>query len=143
MIGAVIENETVVNIIVMDEGQTDEMTRALGREIVDARPYGLQIGDVRQGGKWVRNADGDNLTLTEQVPRDYSGYALAMEQVTRLQEAVSQLEDERAVMEKQLSTYKTAVAQLESERTAMEKQLGADKTLEPSAPSDRSGEARA
>ena len=143
MIGAVIENDIVTNIIVMDEGQIEELSKGLGHEIVDARPYGLQIGDVRQGDKWVRNANGDNLILTEQAPRDYTGYALAMEQVEQLRAAVSRLESERAAMEEQLGAYKTAVAQLESEHAAMEKQLGAYKTLEPSAPSDRSGEADA
>lgn len=127
MIGAVIENEIVANIIVMDESQIEEMTEALGHEIVDASVYGLQIGDVRQGDKWVRNAGGDNLILTEQEPKDYSGYALAMERVMQLQAAVADLMDERAAMEEQLGAYRAAVARLENERAAMEKQLGAYK----------------
>lgn len=106
MIGAVLENETVTNIIIMDEGQIEELSKALGHEIVDARPYGLQIGDVRQGDRWVRNADGDNLILTEQDPKDYSGYAKAMEQVEQLRTALDNSEKEKAVLTQQISTYR-------------------------------------
>lgn len=107
MIGAIIENETVTNIIVMTEDQIEELSVGLGKEIVDASEYGLQIGDVRHEDKWIRNAGGDNLVLTAQEPRDYTGYALAMAQVEQLREALDTSEKERAVLSEQISAYKT------------------------------------
>ena len=74
MIGAIVRNEMVVNLIVLDEAQKAELEAALSCEIVDARPYGLIAGDLRTAKGWTRNAGGE---LLEQEA--YDGYSLAVE----------------------------------------------------------------
>ena len=64
MIGAVVIEDIVDNIIVLAEDQIDEMAAALGAEIIDARPYGLAIGDYRTPeGVWTRNDGGEQVAL--------------------------------------------------------------------------------
>ena len=61
---AVVNGDMVVNVIVADEAQKEELEESLQAELVDAQPYGLQIGDLRVGGKWTRNQDGEQIVLT-------------------------------------------------------------------------------
>lgn len=71
MIGAVVIEDIVDNIIVLDEGQVGEMSAALGAEIVDARPYGLAIGDYRTPeGVWTRNDGGEQVVLPYIEPEE-------------------------------------------------------------------------
>ena len=64
MIGAVIVDNAVDNIIIMDESQLGELSQALGAQIVDAGPYDLRIGDRRtEDGQWMRSAGGDDFIL--------------------------------------------------------------------------------
>lgn len=67
---AVVESDMVTNVIVADEAQKEELEEALQSELVDAQPYGLQIGDLRVGGKWTRNQDGEQIMLTENATYD-------------------------------------------------------------------------
>ncbi len=67
---AVVKDSTVENVIVTDEAQKEELESALGAELVDARPFGLQIGDLRVGCKWTRNQDGEQVELTEHATYD-------------------------------------------------------------------------
>ena len=64
MIGAVVMNDIVENIIVLNENQIGELSAALGAEIVDARPYGLAIGDLRTERGWTRNDGGEQIVLS-------------------------------------------------------------------------------
>lgn len=61
---AVVKRDMVENVLVADENQKEELEAALGAELVDAQPYGLQIGDLRVGGRWTRNVDGEQTILT-------------------------------------------------------------------------------
>ena len=89
MIGAVIIEDIVDNIIVLTEDQIDEMAAALGAEIVDARPYGLAIGDYRTPeGVWTRNAGGEQMALELLEPEDYSSYAIASERAAQAEAQV-------------------------------------------------------
>lgn len=64
---AVVKNDFVTNVIVINEEQVEEMAAALGAELVDAAPFRLAIGDYRRGGTtWTRNADGEQITLSEE-----------------------------------------------------------------------------
>ena len=64
MIGAVVIDDIVDNVIVIDEAQTESISKALGAEIIDARPYGLVIGDYRTPqGVWTRNDGGEQVVL--------------------------------------------------------------------------------
>lgn len=60
---AVIDNGMVENIIVADEAQKDELAQALGMELIDAAPLGLQIGDMLTPRGWTRNVDGEQVVL--------------------------------------------------------------------------------
>lgn len=80
---AVVKENAVENVIVADAAQNAELEAALGAELVDAQPFGLQIGDLRVGGKWTRNQDGEQVVLTGQPTYD--------ELVARLEDAESAL----------------------------------------------------
>lgn len=80
---AVVKDNTVENVIVADEAQKAELETSLGAELVDAQPFRLQIGDLRVGGKWTRNQDGEQIELTEKPTYD---------------ELVTQLEDAEAAL---------------------------------------------
>ena len=59
MIGAIVRDNMVENLIVLCEAQVEELSKALSCEIVDARPYGLAVGDLRTAAGWTRNAGGE------------------------------------------------------------------------------------
>ena len=61
---AVVKNDMVENVLVASPEQKDELEQALGAELVDATPYGLQIGDMRVGANWTRNDEGEQVILT-------------------------------------------------------------------------------
>ena len=61
---AVVKNNMVENVLVAQEEQKEEMEQALNAELIDAAPFGLQIGDMRVNGVWTRNQDGEQITLT-------------------------------------------------------------------------------
>ena len=89
MIGAIIRDEVVMNLIVLEERQIEEMSAALGCEIVDARPWGLTIGDLRTAQGWTRNAGGEQMVLPLLEPEQYDSYTVA---VNRAIEAEKQVE---------------------------------------------------
>ena len=91
MIGAVVIDDIVENIIVLDKSQLSEMTAALGVEIVDAAPYGLAIGDLRTELGWTRNVEGEQVVLSMLEQEAYDGYTLA---VKRADEAEERIMDE-------------------------------------------------
>lgn len=67
---AVVKDNFVTNVLVADAAQKEELEQALGAELVDAAPYGLQIGDMRVGANWTRNQDGEQITLDENATYD-------------------------------------------------------------------------
>lgn len=91
MIGAVVINDLVENLIVLNKSQLSEMTAALGAEIVDAAPYGLTIGDLRTERGWTRNVEGEQVVLSMLEQEAYDGYTLA---VKRADEAEERIMDE-------------------------------------------------
>lgn len=87
MIGAVIIEDMVDNIIVLEENQIDEMAVALNAEIIDARPYGLAIGDYRTPeGVWTRNAGGEQMVLPLLDLEQYDSYTIACERAEAAEE---------------------------------------------------------
>lgn len=80
---AVVTRDVVVNLIVANEDQKEELEEALQAELVDARPYNLQIGDMRVGANWTRNQDGEQIVLTGQPTYD--------ELIARLEDAEAAL----------------------------------------------------
>lgn len=79
MIGAIVHNDIVQNLIVLEEAQVPELEAALSCEIVDARPYGLMAGDLRTAKGWTRNAGGEQVVLELLEQEAYDGYSLAVE----------------------------------------------------------------
>ena len=67
---AVVKDNFVTNVLVADAAQKDELEASLSAELVDATPYGLQIGDMRVNGAWTRNQDGEQITLDENATYD-------------------------------------------------------------------------
>ena len=67
---AVVKDNFVTNVLVASPEQKEELEQALSAELVDAAPYGLQIGDMRVGANWTRNQDGEQITLDENATYD-------------------------------------------------------------------------
>ena len=67
---AVVKSDMVENVLVATPEQKEELEQALSAELVDAAPYGLQIGDMRVGANWTRNQDGEQITLDENATYD-------------------------------------------------------------------------
>ena len=89
MIGALIRDNIVYNLIVLKEEQIAEISAALGCEIADARPWGLAIGDMRTGMGWTRNAGGEQMVLPLLDTQEWDSYTVA---VNRAIEAERQVE---------------------------------------------------
>lgn len=64
---AVVKNDTVENLMIVDDSQVEETEERLQCELVLATELGLQIGDLRVNGKWTRNVDGAQTELTERA----------------------------------------------------------------------------
>lgn len=89
MIGAIVRDDLVENLIVIAEENISEMAAALQCEIIDAAPYGLQVGDLRRmDGGWTRNAGGEQMILPLLEPEQYDSYTLQQKQIVQLEEAV-------------------------------------------------------
>lgn len=88
MIGAIVQDNIVQNLIVLDEAQKAELEAALGCEIVDARPYGLITGDLRTAAGWTRNADGEQMVLELQTQEAYDSYTLAAQRAAEAEAAL-------------------------------------------------------
>lgn len=59
---ALIENDTVTNIIYIDQTNMDAFAAA-GMELIDSAPLGLTMGDVRIDGRWHREVSGELVPL--------------------------------------------------------------------------------
>ena len=88
MIGAIVQEGIVRNLIVLDEAQKAELEAALGCEIVDARPYGLIVGDLRTAAGWTRNAGGEQMVLPLLDQEQYDSYTLATQRAADAEAAL-------------------------------------------------------
>lgn len=86
MIGAIVRDNIVETLIVLDEAQIDELQTALDCEIVDARPYGLAEGDLRTEAGWTRNAGGEQMILPLLEQKQYDSYSVAAAQIVALEQ---------------------------------------------------------
>lgn len=93
MIGAIVKNDIVKNVIVIDLAQVESMAAALGCEILNAAPYGLQVGDLRTAAGWTRNAGGEQMILPLLEGENYDSYTLQQKQIVELEEQVSVASD--------------------------------------------------
>ena len=96
MVGAVVRNDIVENVIVLDEAQIEEMEAALNCRIVDARPYGLAIGDLYTNVGWTRNAGGEQMVLPLLEQESYDSYSIAMQKVAEAEAGLESAADAAA-----------------------------------------------
>ena len=94
MIGAIVKNNLVENLIVINESQIEEMQTALNCEIVDAAPYGLCVGDLRTQAGWTRNAGGEQMILPLLEGESYDSYTILSEKVVGLEEQIQVTSEE-------------------------------------------------
>ena len=91
MIGAIIRNDIVENLIVINEEQISEMSTSLNCEIVDAAPYGLTVGDLRTAAGWTRNAGGEQMILPLLEQESYDSYTIVANKNIELQNQIDEL----------------------------------------------------
>ena len=91
MIGAIIKDNIVENLIVLNEAQIPELSKALNCEIIDARPYGLIKGDLRTAAGWTRNADGEQILLPLLSNRNYNSYTMVAKENAELTASIDEL----------------------------------------------------
>lgn len=94
MIGAIVQDNIVQNLIVLDEAQKAELEAALGCEIVDARPYGLIAGDLRTAAGWTRNAGGEQMVLPLLEQEQYDSYTLAAKKAAEAEAALETVSEQ-------------------------------------------------
>ena len=63
---AVIENDTVTNIIVVAEQNASAFSQAIGKELFSTNEIPLGIGDYRRDNVWYRIVDGAEVDLTSE-----------------------------------------------------------------------------
>ena len=91
MIGAIIRNDIVENLIVINEEQISEMSTSLNCEIIDAAPYGLTVGDLRTAAGWTRNAGGEQMILPLLEQESYDSYTIVANKNIELQNQIDEL----------------------------------------------------
>jgi hypothetical protein len=62
---ALIENDVVTNVIVVDDQNAQTFSAAIGKELISTNEIPLTIGDYRRDGKWYRIVNGTETCLTE------------------------------------------------------------------------------
>lgn len=96
MIGAIVKFNVVTSLIVIKAEEKTELEAALDCEIVDARPYGLIVGDMRTAKGWTRNAGGEQIVLALQDQKAYDGYSLAVERAIDAETALASADEAAA-----------------------------------------------
>lgn len=90
MIGAIVKDNIVQNLIVINEDQIDAISKALNCEIVDARPYGLTAGDLRTAAGWTRNAGGEQMILPLLEGESYDSYSIVAQKNVELEQNIEE-----------------------------------------------------
>lgn len=86
MNAAVIQNNTVVNIIHITKSAIDDFIHR-GMDLIDVEPLGIQIGDYRRDNVWYRNLGGQEVQLP--MPEDTGpSYADLLAYYNAMKEAV-------------------------------------------------------
>ena len=99
MIGAIVINNIVRNLIVLNEAQIEELSTAFHGEIVDARPYGLAKGDLRTAAGWTRNADGEQIILPLLENKSQDSYSVVANENAELTKSVAELTNQVSTAE--------------------------------------------
>ena len=71
---AVVQHDIIENVIILNAEQVPEFETEFGVELVDAIPYGLCIGDLRVGGNWTRNLNGEQVVLKPLRPAQQTDF---------------------------------------------------------------------
>lgn len=89
---AIVRDNYVDNVIVLNEEQINEMSAALNAEMVDALPLGLCVGDLRVGDQWTRNINGVQTILEPITPEQQTDYAGLRDEVEGLTALINEAE---------------------------------------------------
>lgn len=84
---AIVKNNRVENVVVINQSQIQEFETIYNAEIIDALPYGLDIGDLKVGNNWTRNINGVQTILeliTPQQQFDYNNLRSSLQEKTEL-----------------------------------------------------------
>lgn len=114
MICAVVKDDIVENCIVVEPEQIAELEAALHCELVDAKPYGLRVGDLRTQRGWTRNEGGEQVVLPELEPEDYSSYKLAVQEANYATARAEQAEAVAGALSQGQSEQDEALVELAS-----------------------------
>ena len=87
MVGAVVVNNLVENLIILNPEQIEELQESLQCEIVDAKLYSLAIGDLRTSRGWTRNIKGEQVVLAPTPTTNYDGYAIAIKKLNSMEKS--------------------------------------------------------
>lgn len=83
MIAALVKEDLVERIMVLDESQIEEITEY---EVIDAAVYGLAIGDLHTERGWTRNAGGEQMLLPLLNEEERNNYIVSAAKIIQLQE---------------------------------------------------------
>ena len=89
---AIVKNNMVENIIVLNENQIEEFEQIYNAEIIDAIPYGLCSGDMKVGDNWTRNLNGVQTILNLLTPDQQTDYNGLRDDVESLNTTLSEAE---------------------------------------------------
>ena len=98
MIGAIVKDNIVQNLIVINEDQINAISKILNCEIVDARPYGLTAGDLRTAAGWTRNAGGEQMILPLLEVESYDSYSVIAAKNVELEQNIEEAKSFGAAM---------------------------------------------
>lgn len=71
---AVVIENIVKNVIVLNDNQINEFEKILNAKLIDALPLGLCIGDMKVGDNWTRNLNGIQTILEPITPQQQTDY---------------------------------------------------------------------
>lgn len=82
MIAALVKEDLVEKIVVLDESQIKEITEY---EVIDAAVCGLTIGDLHTKRGWTRNAGGEQMLLPVLDQEAHDNYIVSAAKIVQLQ----------------------------------------------------------
>lgn len=92
MIGAVIKNNIVQNLIIVSTSEIPSLKEFLDcDDIINAKFFGLQAGDLLTSRGWTRNAGGEQMVLQPVPESDWNTFSLNTQKIAQLEEERPQL----------------------------------------------------
>lgn len=93
---AIVKNNMVENVIILNQNQIEEFEQIYNAEIVNAIPYGLCRGDMKVGNNWTRNLNGVQTILQPLIPQEQTDYSELRDE---LNSSHIELEEKTSILE--------------------------------------------